>query len=98
MEQVTYFANVGKYLTAFAIFTEVFTKFVEENEWEVWGATTSYYVRRLSPPWIELSEKAWYAKKALQDKSKTACEANYVCNEKNREKMKICWTNRYKIM
>ena len=32
MEQVTYFANVGKYLTAFAILTEVFTKFVEENE------------------------------------------------------------------
>ena len=32
MEQVTYFANVGKYLTVFAIFTEVFTKFVEENE------------------------------------------------------------------
>ena len=43
MEEVTYFANVGKYLTAFAIFTEVFTKFVEENEWEVWGATYILY-------------------------------------------------------
>ena len=32
MEQVTYFPNVGKYLTAFAIFMDVFTKFVEENE------------------------------------------------------------------
>ena len=32
MEQVTYFANVGKYFTAFTILTEVFTKFVEENE------------------------------------------------------------------
>ena len=37
------------------------------------------------PTWIEPSEKAWYAKKALQDKSKTACEATYVHNEKNRK-------------
>ena len=61
-------------------------------------STTSYYVRRLSPTWLEPSEKAWYVKKPLQGKSKTACEATYVCNNKNRKKMKICWTNRFKIM
>ena len=49
-------------------------------------STTSYYVRRLSPPWIELSEKAWYAKKALQEKSETACEATYVCSKKKKNK------------
>ena len=32
MKQVIYYANAGKHLTAFAIFTEVFTKIVEENE------------------------------------------------------------------
>ena len=32
MKQATYYANVGKYLTAFAIFMAIFTKFVQENE------------------------------------------------------------------
>ena len=32
MKQVIYYANAGKYLTAFAIFAEVFTKIVEKNK------------------------------------------------------------------
>ena len=52
-------------------------------------STTSYYVRRLSAPWIELSKRFDMQKKALQDKSKTACEATCVCNKKkNRKNMK----------
>lgn len=66
-------------------------KFLQKLLWEmnercVVHIHASYYVTRLSPIWIEPSEKAWYVKKALHDKSKTACEATYVRNEKTGKK------------
>ena len=53
MEQVTYYANVEKYLTAFAIFTEILQKLQRKLK-ERYGvqdtySIISYNIRRLSP-------------------------------------------------